>query len=217
MGAIGALIAGAEDPRVDAVVAVSTPADPIRLTRRTFQLANLPLPDPIAYPLAWVTSHVYVRPRHHRLHGISAAGAAARYDRPLLLVHGDADMVVPLAHHARLTARARRARTARAGTGANGRPVETLVIPGGAHSWLYEDPTFRATVAAFFSRALGGPHGPEEAARRAVDVEARRLEEPSVPFSGAEPGTTGLRIVAELLGAPVRDATHDPDAELRAG
>ena len=50
MGAIGAILAGAADPRVAAVVATSGPADPYRLTRQTFHLANLPIPDPIAYP-----------------------------------------------------------------------------------------------------------------------------------------------------------------------
>ena len=43
----------------------STPADPYRLTRQTFRLAHLPIPDPIAYPLAWLTTRVYLRPRGH--------------------------------------------------------------------------------------------------------------------------------------------------------
>ena len=50
MGAIGAILAGAADPRVAAVVATSGPADPYRLTRQTFRLAHLPIPDVIAYP-----------------------------------------------------------------------------------------------------------------------------------------------------------------------
>ena len=44
MGAIGAILAAAEDPRVAAVVATSAPADPWRLTRQTFRLARLPVP-----------------------------------------------------------------------------------------------------------------------------------------------------------------------------
>ena len=55
----------AADPRVAAVVATSAPADPYRLTRQTFRLARLPIPDPIAYPLAWLTTRVYLRPRGH--------------------------------------------------------------------------------------------------------------------------------------------------------
>ena len=65
MGAIGAILAGAADPRVAAIVATSAPADPYRLTRQTFRLAHLPIPDPIAYPLAWLTTRVYLRPRGH--------------------------------------------------------------------------------------------------------------------------------------------------------
>ena len=53
------------DDDVDAVIAVSTPADPYRLTRQTFRLARLPIPGPIAWPLAWLTTRVYLRPRGH--------------------------------------------------------------------------------------------------------------------------------------------------------
>ena len=67
MGGIGAILAGAADDRVAAVVATSSPADPLRLTRQTFRLAHLPIPDPIAYPLAWLTTRVYLRPRGHRV------------------------------------------------------------------------------------------------------------------------------------------------------
>src|SRR5262249_25860203 len=52
MGGIGAILAAAADPRVGALIASSTPADPYRLTRLTFRLAHLPIPDPLAYPLA---------------------------------------------------------------------------------------------------------------------------------------------------------------------
>jgi pimeloyl-ACP methyl ester carboxylesterase len=48
MGGIGALLAAAAEPRVGAVIAASAPADPYRLTRQTFRLAKLPLPDPFA-------------------------------------------------------------------------------------------------------------------------------------------------------------------------
>ena len=65
MGGIGAILAAAADPRVAAVVATSSPAGPYRLTRQTFRLARLPIPDLIAYPLAWLTTRVYLRPRGH--------------------------------------------------------------------------------------------------------------------------------------------------------
>ncbi len=102
MGAIGAILAGAADERVAAVVATSSPADPYRLTRQTFRLAHLPIPDPIAYPLAWLTTRVYLRPRGHRVAMVSASTALTAHDRPILLVHGDVDDVVPITHLERL-------------------------------------------------------------------------------------------------------------------
>ena len=86
------------------------PADPYRLTRQTFRLARLPIPDPIAYPLAWLTTRVYVRPRGHVVDDISATTAIARYDGPVLLIHGADDTVVPAGHLDRLAAAARAAR-----------------------------------------------------------------------------------------------------------
>ena len=107
MGAIGAILAGAADDRVAAIVATSAPADPYRLTRQTFRLAHLPIPDPIAYPLAWLTTRVYLKPRGHRVATVSASAALTAHDRPILLVHGDADDVVPVVHLERLAAHGR--------------------------------------------------------------------------------------------------------------
>ena len=39
----------------------------VRLTRQTFRLARLHLPSPVAWPLAWLTTRVYIRPRHHAI------------------------------------------------------------------------------------------------------------------------------------------------------
>src|SRR6476646_2550160 len=125
MGAIGALLAGAADPRVAAVVATSTPADPYRLTRQTFRLARLPIPDPIAYPLAWLTTRVYLRPRGHAVESVSAVSAIARYGGPVLLAHGEMDTVVPSSHMDRLAIAARAGKAARSDPA----PVETVLVP----------------------------------------------------------------------------------------
>jgi uncharacterized protein len=200
LGAIGALLAAAADPRVAAVVATSTPADPARLTRQTFRLARLPIPDLIAYPLAWWTSRVFVKPRGHRPSEVSATQAARRYRGPLLLVHGDADRVVPFGHLARLEAAARAARTDDPDAG----PVESLVLPGGEHSWLYEFPAYRVTVARFLAQALGGPNPPERAAQLAEAVPAMRLPDTDVQLGAiaAEPG--GFRSLARVLRPATR-------------
>jgi hypothetical protein len=199
MGAAGAILAGAADDRVAAVVATSTPVDPYRLTRQTFRLAHLPIPDPIAYPLAWLTTRVYLRPRGHRVATISAVTALLTHDRPVLLVHGDSDRVVPFLHLGRL----------RKAAEAAGRHVETLAIREGQHSWLYEFPEYRAAVAAFLARSLGGPYSPADAAARAESVAAVRIPDGEAPFDAvaAEPG--GFRSLASIA-RPNRPVTEPP-------
>ena len=98
LGSIGAILAAAAEPRVRAVVLTATPADPYRLTRQTFRLARLPIPDPIAYPLAWLTTRVYLEPRGHAVGDVSATSAIRRYGGPVLAIHGTADRVVPVGH-----------------------------------------------------------------------------------------------------------------------
>lgn len=196
MGSIGALLAAAADSRVGAVVATATPAGPYRLTRQTFRLAHLPIPDPVAYPLAWLTTRVFLKPRGHAPGGISAAGAITRYRGPVLLIHGTDDAVVPFAHLGRLAAGARRSRRDDLTAAA----VESLAIPGGQHSWLYEFPAYRRAVARFLAQALGGPLEPGEAGTIAVGVPAVRLPEDESRFSALAattaaptpaPGTVG--------------------------
>ncbi|HEX3427616.1 MAG TPA: alpha/beta fold hydrolase [Candidatus Limnocylindrales bacterium] len=188
MGAIGAILAAAADPRIAAVVATSAPADPWRLTRQTFRLARLPIPDPIAYPLAWLTTRVYLRPRGHSVAEISATAALRAIDRPVLLAHGDLDAVVPFGHLGRL---------ARAATAA-GHPPQTLAVHGGHHSWLYEFPEYRRAVAAFLAGALGGPLSPEEAADRAAAVDAHRLPDSVRPPTVVESEPGGFRSLARM-------------------
>lgn len=200
MGAIGAILATAEEPRVAAVVAMSAPADPWRLTRQTFRLARLPFPDPIAYPLAWLTTHVYLRPRGHGVADISATDALRRIERPVLLVHGSDDAVVPVGHHARL-ATLQRAPGAAA--------VETLIVDGGQHSWLYEDPAYRRTVAGFLARALGGPLSPDDAAARAEAVDARRLPDTVRPPTQLEREPGGFRSL--VSHRPARSRAGEPE------
>jgi alpha-beta hydrolase superfamily lysophospholipase len=190
MGAAGSLVAAASDPRVAAVIAVAAPADPYRLTRQTFRLARLPIPGPIAWPLAWLTTRVYLKPRHHRASEISATRAVRDIAVPVMLVHGADDAVVPVRDLERLAA-ARRA----------GRPdavTETMVVAGGRHSWLYEIPEYRAAIARFLATSLGGPLPPDEAAARAAAVPAVRLPDPErLTALDEEPG--GFRSLARIV------------------
>jgi pimeloyl-ACP methyl ester carboxylesterase len=209
MGAIGAILAGAADPRVAAVVATSAPADPYRLTRQTFRLARLPIPDPIAYPLAWLTTRVYLRPRRHVVADISATAAITRYAGPILLIHGDADDVVPVAHLARLAEAARRSRDG----DPDAAPVETLVIVGGQHSWLYEDAGYRAAVARFLATALGGPLEPDQAASVAAATLADRVPAAEERLSAVDTVPGGFKTLVQVA---LPGATKRVDAETLA-
>jgi uncharacterized protein len=209
MGAIGAILAAAADPRVAAVVATSSPADPYRLTRQTFRLARLPIPDPIAYPLAWLTTRVFLRPRGHVVTEISATDAIARFRGPILLAHGDEDQVVPFSHMARLAAAARRARAADPAA----EPVETMVVPGGQHSWLYEDAAYRAGVARFLAAALDGPLDPDEAAAIAAATPAQRIPAAEERLSAVDTMPGGFRTLAQVA---LPGATRIPDLEALA-
>lgn len=195
MGAIGALLAAAAEPRVAAVVAASTPADPYRLTRQTFRLAKLPFPGPFAWPLAWLTTHVFLLPRGHTVRDVSAARAIERYLGPVLLIHGDADRVVPFGHLARLENAAQHAREAEP----SAPDVEVLAIPGGEHSWLYEFASYRGAVGRFLTESLAGPLDPDKAEAVARATPATRLPQREHPFSGIKPDEGGLKTLAKAI------------------
>ena len=199
MGAAGSLVAAADDPDVAAVIAVAAPADPARLTRQTFRLANLPIPGLIAWPLAWLTTRVYLRPRGHTIASVSATRAVRDIAVPVLLAHGTDDGVVPVTDLDRLAAARRAARPLAV--------TETIVVPGGRHSWLYEFPAYRAAIGRFLAASLGGPLPPDEAAAIAEAVDARRLPDPErLTTLDEEPG--GLRSLTRLVR---RHETRAPD------
>lgn len=199
MGGTGAILAAASDPRVAAVVSASAPADPRGMVRQTFRLARLPFPGPVATPLAWLTTHVFVRPRGHALRAISARHAIAHYAGPTLVAHGRDDSIMPPEHAHRIAASATAARRDDPGAG----PVELMIVPSGGHSWLYEDEGYRRTVAAFLARELGGPLSPSEAADRAAAADARRLPEP-------EPALVGDRAANRAMAMVSRTPTAEP-------
>jgi len=120
---------------------------------------------------------------------VSAARAIETYRGPVLLVHGDADRVVPFSHLARLARAATKAREKDADAG----PVEVLEIAGGEHSWLYEFADYRGTLARFLATAFGGPLSPDEAEATARAVSATRLPQRDHPISAIEEEPGGFR------------------------
>ncbi|HEX7612892.1 MAG TPA: alpha/beta fold hydrolase, partial [Candidatus Limnocylindrales bacterium] len=180
MGGAGAIVAASHEPLIKAVVSASAPADLVRMTRKTFQMAGLQIPEPIATPLAWFTAAVLLIPRRHSVDDASATAAAGRYRGPLLLIHGAQDHGVPVAHLERI---------ARAAVDGRGReddpPVETLVLPEFGHRWLYEDAGCRRKTAIFFARWLGGPVAHAAAGERAAACVVERPADPIYGFGAA--------------------------------
>ena len=180
MGGAGAIAAGAAEQRIGAVVSISAPADIVRMTRRTFEMAGMRIPAAIATPLAWLTARVLLQPRGDSLAEASATAAAAIYRGPLLILHGEQDRAVPVAHVELI------GRAARSTRGPADAPVETLVLPEFGHRWLYEAPEARRAVAAFFVRALAGPVAPDVAGFLAAECVVERPPNPTYGF-GAMP------------------------------
>jgi alpha-beta hydrolase superfamily lysophospholipase len=176
MGAAGAIVAASHEPLIKAVVSLSAPADLVRMTRHTFEMADMRIPEPIATPLAWFTAAIMVAPRRHSVESASTTVAATRYRGPLLLVHGAQDHGVPVEHLELIGRAAVAARDASDG------PVETLVLPEFGHRWLYEDAGCRRKIAAFFAKWLGGPVAPEIAGERAAALMVERPPDPIYGF-----------------------------------
>jgi fermentation-respiration switch protein FrsA (DUF1100 family) len=123
------------------LVVDSAPSDFRGIARE--KLGELWLTWPLQYPLSWL---IPANPK-------PLTAAAALRGTPLLFVHGDRDVVVPLRHSLKL---------AEAAGGA-----ELLIAPGVEHGMSFEDPTVRRRVVAFLNEVLS-PSGraPERVARR---------------------------------------------------
>jgi dienelactone hydrolase len=182
MGGAGVILAAAADPAVKAVVAMSSPADLVRLTRKTFALAELHVPGFLATPLAYLTAAVMLVPRRHSIEDADTCLAASRYHGPLLLVHGEDDQGVPVDHMDLIASAARETRAA-----TDSAPVETMPLPGYGHRWLFEEADVRRGVASFLARSLGGPLSPESAGDLAAACVVERPENPVYGFGAASP------------------------------
>ena len=194
MGGAAVIVAAASEPTVRAVVALSAPADLVRMIRHTFTMAEMHIPDPIATPLAWLTARVMLAPRGRSLEEASASANAARYHGPLLLMHGEDDRGVPVAHLGLIAAAAWSTRT-----DPSAARVETLILPNFGHRWLYEAAEARQRTASFLAEALGGPVTPEKAGELAAACVVERPENPVYGFGAA---STAVRAAAGPVSRP---------------
>jgi dienelactone hydrolase len=119
-------------------------------------------------------------PRGHSLDDASASANAARYRGPLLLMHGENDRGVPVAHLGLIAEAAWSTRT-----DPDAARVETLILSGFGHRWLYEAAEARQRAAFFLAEALGGPVSPEKAGELAAACVVERPENPVYGFGVA--------------------------------
>jgi uncharacterized protein len=208
LGGAGVITAAASEPVVGAVIALSSPADLVRITRKTFDIAELHVPEPVSGPLAYLTAAVLVVPRHHSIDDASASVAVARYAGPLLLMHGQDDHGVPPGHMDLLAAAARKSRTAPGSA-----PVETMLLPGYGHRWLYEDREARRRIASFLARWLSGPVSPEQAGDLAADCVVERPENPVYGFGSATPAQAAEAQARDAARRATREPGEDSEAK----
>lgn len=137
-GGAAVILAAAADPAIDAVIA-ENPFTSVRDVVRDSSLRRQPAPDLI---LRFVSAVVVWR--------VAGLGASEPIDvvnkiapRPLLLMHGTADRVIPAFQSEALYERA-------------GEPKELWLVEGADHSQLFnrEPVTYRARVLAFLARWL---------------------------------------------------------------
>jgi len=135
VGGAAALHAAAHDPRIRAVVTVGAFAHPGELTAHDLRQRGLPAPL-ATLVVAYVERQVGVP-----LDELAPEAHVGRIGVPVLLVHGERDVVVPVEHARRLAA-------------AGGRTVELLLLPERGHSDCNEDPEFWPAVRRVLGKAL---------------------------------------------------------------
>jgi hypothetical protein len=115
---------------------------------------------------------------------------------------------MPVGHLSRLADAARQARRG----DPDAAPVETLIVAGGQHSWLYEDAGYRRAVARLLTIAFGGPLDPDAAGDIAAATRAERIPDAEAWFAAIEETPGGLRTLAQvaLPGATRARPTGEP-------
>lgn len=134
VGAAATIYAASLDPRIDAVVAVASFAHAAEMMRRNF---------PFPAPVTWALLEVVERMIGHDYDDFAPRSRIGDVTVPVMLMHGDADAVIPLSDsldlHDRLLG------------------SELVVVPGGTHADLEHYIPFFPIVDAFLRRNLSMP------------------------------------------------------------
>jgi pimeloyl-ACP methyl ester carboxylesterase len=131
VGAAAAIYAAARNPAIDAVVAVASFAHPAEMMRENF---------PFPMPVTWAILRMVERMIGHRYDDIAPRSRIADVEVPVMLMHGDADSVIPFQDsidlHDRLPG------------------SQLVIVPGGTHSDLEAFEPFFPTVDEFLRKHL---------------------------------------------------------------
>jgi pimeloyl-ACP methyl ester carboxylesterase len=140
-GAMALALAAAEDPRIDAVILDSPFVSPYELLQG--HARRIPLVGPVV--VDWLLALASAQTGTNFFAASAEEAVAKIGDRPVLVIHGDKDFMMPLAHSERLYA---------AATG----PRELWAGPGMHSNIVTEDPVaYREHVFGFLSRSLFAP------------------------------------------------------------
>jgi pimeloyl-ACP methyl ester carboxylesterase len=131
VGAAASIYAAANNPAIDAVVAVASFAHPAEMMR-----GNFPFPAPVT----WALLQVVERMIGHRYDDIAPRNRISDVTVPVMLMHGDADSVIPFQDSIDLHDRL-------AGS-------ELVIVPDGTHSDLEAFEPFFPKVDEFLSEHL---------------------------------------------------------------
>lgn len=143
MGGAGAILAASMEPRIRALVSTSAFADPISVTARALRYLRIP-----RWPFLWLVCRCWEQWLGATADEIAPQNRIAHVKVPLLLIHGDADRLVPPSDMQTLYTRA------------HDKYADKWLARGRRHSDVLSDPEYGSRVTAFLCRALAVPFRP---------------------------------------------------------
>lgn len=155
-GAAAAILTGSVSRRLGAVVAISPFADPRAVTRRALVHFHLPV-----QPMLWLSSHIFRRWLGLPMDTYTPLSRVNRVEAPLLLIHGDADRMIPLAASQALANRANGASS-------------LLSVDGASHASVLRDAAVHSRVSEFVRHQLDQPGRAVSPTSSAADDPLRR-------------------------------------------